>query len=114
MARVKRGFKARRRRNKVLKMAKGWRSDRRVMFRHAVQTLHRALHYGFVARKRFKREMRSLWIQRISAAAKMYDTSYSKMIHALKLKGIELNRKMLAELAARDIKAFEAVIHAIK
>ncbi len=114
MARVKRGFKARRRRNKVLKLAKGFHFDRRTKYRHAVQTVERALHYAFINRRKFKRDMRRLWIVRINAATRLFDMSYSKFIGALKKNGIEINRKMLAELAARDIDGFKVIVDSVK
>ena len=114
MARVKRGFKARRRRNKILKLAKGFHFDRRTKYRHAAQTVERALYYAFVNRRKFKRDMRKLWIVRINAAARMFDTNYSKLIGSLKSKGIEINRKMLSELAARDLDGFKAVVDSTK
>ena len=109
MARVRRGFKARRRRNKILKRAKGFQFDRRRKFRHAAQTVVRAMHYSYIGRKLLKRDMRRLWIQRISAASKTVGTSYSKFMGALKKKGSILNRKMLAEIAARDFEGFKAI-----
>ena len=114
MARVKRGYKARRRRNKILKLAKGFHFDRRTKYRHAAQTVERALYYAFVNRRKFKRDMRKLWIVRINAAARMFDTTYSRLIGALKSKGVEINRKMLSELASRDIDGFEAVVKSVK
>jgi large subunit ribosomal protein L20 len=114
MSRAKRGFKARRRRNKVFKLAKGFTFDRRTTFRQTVQTVQRALHYAFKNRRRLKREMRSLWIQRISAAAKHFDTSYSRLIGALKAKGIEINRKMLADIAYHDLNGFKAIVDSTK
>ncbi len=114
MSRVKRGFKARRRRNKVLKLAKGFHFDRRSKFKHASETVKRALHYAYKSRRRFKREIRSLWIVRISAAAKELGTSYSKLIGGLKKSNILLNRKMLSELAATDLKGFTALKSLIK
>ena len=79
-------------------MAKGFHFDRRTKYRHAVQTVERALHYAFINRRKFKRDMRKLWIVRINAATRMFDMSYSKFIGALKKNGVEINRKMLAEL----------------
>ncbi|MEC8623335.1 MAG: 50S ribosomal protein L20 [Bdellovibrionota bacterium] len=109
MARVRRGFKARRRRNKILKRAKGFQFDRRRKFRHAAQTVVRAMHYSYIGRKLLKRDMRRLWIQRISAASKAVGSSYSKFMGALKKKGSTLNRKMLSEIAARDFDGFKAI-----
>lgn len=109
MARVRRGFKARRRRNKVLKLAKGFHFDRRSKFRHAVATVFRALHYGWISRKLLKRDMRKLWVTRISGAARTLGTSYSKLTGALNKKGVLLNKKMLAEIAARDFDGFKHI-----
>jgi large subunit ribosomal protein L20 len=114
MARVKRGFKARRRRNKVLKLAKGFHFDRRTKFKHASETVKRALHNMYKARRLLKRDMRRLWIVRINAATKLLGSSYSKFMAALKKNNIELNRKMLSELAARDFDAFKAVFNSVK
>ncbi len=109
MARVRRGFKGRRRRNKILKLAKGFHFDRRRKFKHAAHTVVRALHNAYKARKMLKRNMRKLWVTRISAAAKNLETSYSKLIGALKAKNVTLNRKMLSEIAITDPKGFEAI-----
>lgn len=109
MSRVRRGFKARRRRNKILKLAKGFHFDRRTKFKHTAETVKRALHYTYIGRKLLKRDMRKLWITRINAAAGLLDTSYSKFIGALKANGSKLNRKMLAEIAARDFAGFKAI-----
>ena len=112
MSRVRRGFKARRRRNKIFKLAKGFHFDRRTKFRHAIQTVVRALHNSYKGRRLLKRDRRRLWITRISAGAKLNGTSYSKLMGALKKKSIDLNRKMLSELAARDPQGFSAVVEA--
>lgn len=112
MSRARRGFKGRRKKNKVLKAAKGFHFSRRTKFRHALQTVKRAMHYTYIGRRLLKRNMRSLWIVRISAAAKMMGTSYSKFMGSLKKNNVELNRKMLAEIAARDFEGFKA-IHAV-
>jgi large subunit ribosomal protein L20 len=114
MARVRRGFKGRRRRNKILKLAKGFHFDRKRKFKHAAHTVVRALHNAYKARKMLKRNMRKLWVTRISAAAKNLETSYSKFIGALKVKNVTLNRKMLSEIAISDPKGFEAIVHAAK
>ncbi len=114
MARVKRGFKARQRRNKILKLAKGFHFDRRTKFKHASETVRRALHYAFIGRRLLKRDIRKLWIVRINAGARMLGTSYSQMISGLKKKDITINRKMLSELAVHDFKAFTAVFEATK
>ena len=114
MSRAKRGFKARRRRNRVFRKAKGFHFDRGIKFRHTIQTVIRALHYAYFGRKQLKRNMRKLWIVRINAACRNFDLSYSKFINLLKTKGVELNRKMLAELAATDLDAFKAVVDSVK
>ncbi len=112
MSRVRKGFKARRRRNKVLKLAKGFHFDRRTKFKHASETVRRALHNQWKVRRLFKRDIRSLWIVRISAAAKLLGTSYSRFMGVVKTKDMRLNRKMLAELAATDFDGFTAVYKA--
>ncbi len=114
MARVKRGFKARQRRNKVLKLAKGFHFDRRTKYKHASETVRRALHYAFIGRRLLKRDMRRLWITRINAGARMLGTSYSQLISGLKKKEITINRKMLSELAVSDFNAFKAIFEATK
>jgi len=114
MARVRRGFKARRRRNKIFKLAKGFSFDRRTKFKITHETVVRALHYSYIGRKLLKRDMRRLWITRISAGCKNLETSYSKFMGALKGKGSSLNRKMLAEIAATDFDGFKAIVNATK
>ena len=114
MARVKRGFKARQRRNKVLKLAKGFHFDRRTKYKHASETVRRALHYAFIGRRLLKRDIRKLWIVRINAGARMLGTSYSKFIDGMKKKDITINRKMLSELAIHDFNAFKAIYDATK
>jgi large subunit ribosomal protein L20 len=114
MARARRGFKARQRRNKILKLAKGFHFSRRTKFYHAAETVKRALHYRYIGRRLLKRDMRKLWIVRISAAAKMLDGSYSKFMGSLKKKNIGLNRKMLSEIAARDFDGFKSIYEASK
>ncbi len=104
--RVKRGFKARRRRNKVLKLAKGYRGARSKLYRTAADAVDKALMYAYRDRRVKKREFKKLWIMRINAAARMNNLSYSKFMHGLKLAGIALDRKILAELAVSDPAAF--------
>lgn len=104
--RVKRGFKARRRRNKVLKLAKGFRGGRSKLFRTAADSVDKALMYAYRDRRARKRDFRKLWVIRINAAARMNDLSYSKFMHGLKLAGSELDRKVLADLAIVDPAAF--------
>lgn len=107
--RVKRGFKARRRRKKVLKLAKGYRGGRSKLFRTAVDAVDKALMYAYRDRRVRKRDFRKLWIARINAAARMNNLSYSKFIHGLKLAGVELDRKVLAELAISDPMGFTQI-----
>lgn len=114
MARAKRGFKARRRRNKILKMAKGFHFDRRTKFRHAAQTVLKAMQNMYKGRRLLKRDMRRLWIVRINAATRELGTSYSRFMSSLKKNDIQLNRKMLAEIAARDFEGFKAIHAAAK
>ena len=107
--RVKRGFKARKRRKKILKLAKGYRGGRSKLFRTAADAVDKALMYAYRDRKVRKRDFRKLWIARINAATRMNDLSYSKFIHGLKLAGIELDRKVLAELAISDPAGFTQI-----
>jgi large subunit ribosomal protein L20 len=107
--RVKRGFKARRRRNKILKLAKGYRGGHSKLIRTAADTVDRALMYAYRDRRQRKREVRSLWIARINAASRMNDMSYSKFIHGLKIADITLDRKVLAELAVSDPRGFSQI-----
>jgi large subunit ribosomal protein L20 len=107
--RIKRGYKARRRRKKILKLAKGFRGGRSKLFRTAADSVDKALMYAYRDRRVRKRDFRKLWIIRINAAAKMNDLSYSKFIHGLKLSGIELDRKILADMAISDYDGFVKV-----
>ena len=107
--RIKRGFKARKRRNKVLKLAKGFRGGRSKLFRTAADAVDKALMYAYRDRRVRKRDFRRLWILRINAATRMNDMSYSKFIHGLKVANIELDRKVLAELAISDPLAFTQI-----
>ncbi|MCD6184963.1 MAG: 50S ribosomal protein L20 [Deltaproteobacteria bacterium] len=106
MMRVKRGFKARRRRKKVLKLAKGFRGGRSKLYRTAADAVDKALMYAYRDRKVRKRDFRKLWIVRINAAAHLNNLSYSKFMHGLKLADIELDRKVLADLAISDPSGF--------
>jgi len=114
MPRVRRGFKARRRRNKVLKLAKGYRGGRSKLFRSAQEAVDRGLNYAYIHRRLKKRDFRGLWIQRINAAARLHGISYSQLIGALNKAQIELDRKILAELAANDPAAFAKVVETAK
>jgi large subunit ribosomal protein L20 len=107
--RVKRGYKSRRRRKKILKLAKGYRGGRSKLFRTAVDAVDKALMYAYRDRKVRKRDFRRLWIARINAAARMNNLSYSKFIHGLKLADIEIDRKVLAELAISDPSGFTQI-----
>jgi len=107
--RVKRGYKARRRRNKVLKLAKGYRGGHSKLIRTAMDTLDRALMYSYRDRRQRKREFRALWIARINAASRMNELSYSRLIHGLKLANIDLDRKVLADLAISDPRGFSQI-----
>ncbi|MBW2516820.1 MAG: 50S ribosomal protein L20 [Deltaproteobacteria bacterium] len=104
--RVKRGFKARRRRKKVLKLAKGFRGGHSKLFRTAADTVDRSLKYAYRDRRQRKRDFRRLWIARINAAARMNQLSYSKFIQGLKRAKVDLDRKVLAELAISDPAGF--------
>ena len=110
--RVKRGFKARRRRNRVLKRAKGFRGRRKNAYRRANQAVERALNYSTRDRRRRRRDFRSLWIARINAAARMNGTSYSRLIAGLGKAGVALDRKVLADLALALPADFAAIVKA--
>ena len=110
MARVTRGFKARRRRNKVLKLAKGFRGGRHRLYKSATEAVDRALSYAYRDRRNRKRDFRRLWITRISAAAKQNGTSYSKLMGGLNKAGVELDRKVLSNMAILDPNAFSKVV----
>ena len=112
MPRAKRGFKARRRRNRVLKHAKGFYSSRGRVFGDAIEQVHNAWADAYAHRRLKKRDFRRLWITRISAAAKLNGVSYSKLVFKLKKASIMLDRKILAELAVSDPGGFKAVIDA--
>ncbi len=109
MARVKRGFKARRRRNRILAHASGFRGGRRKIWRRAVEAVHHAWMHAYRGRKQKKRDIRRLWIVRINAAARGHGLNYSRFMNGLKRAGIELDRKVLAQLAVVDPNAFAAV-----
>jgi len=110
MARVKTGTKRRQRHNKVLKMTEGFRGSGSRSFSKAYEVLNRALKYGFRDRKVKKRDFRGLWIQRINAAVRNHNLSYSKFINGLRNKEIALDRKVLADIAIIDPKGFEALV----
>ena len=110
MPRVKTGVVRRRRHKKILKLAKGFYSGRRKHFRKAKEQLERSMYYAFRDRKQKKREFRKLWIIRINAACRLNDISYSKFMYGLKKANIELDRKILADMAMNDEKSFASVI----
>ena len=106
MARIKGGMNARRRHNRVLKMAKGYRGARSKQYRIAKQSVMRALASAYAGRKQRKRQFRQLWIARINAAARINGLSYSKFMYGLKLAGVEMNRKVLSDMAINDAEGF--------
>ena len=114
MARVKGAMMTRKRRNKIMKLAKGYWGDKSKHFRIANEAVMKSLTYAYVGRKLKKRDFRSLWITRISAACKMNGMNYSTFMHGLKVAGIAINRKMLAELAVNDKAAFAQLVEAAK
>ena len=109
MARVKGAMMTRKRRNKILKMAKGYWGAKSKHFKMANEQVMKSLTYAYVGRRLKKRDFRQLWITRISAACKMNGMNYSNFMHGLKLAGVEINRKMLAEMAVNDKAAFTAL-----
>ena len=109
MARVKGGLGAKKRHNRTLKLAKGYRGARSKQYRVAKQSVMRALTSSYAGRKERKRQFRQLWIARINAAARMNGISYSQMMHGLKVAGVDINRKMLAEMAVNDAAGFAAL-----
>ena len=114
MARVKGAMMTRKRRNKVLKLAKGYWGSKSKHFKMANQAVMKSLTYAYTGRKLKKRDFRSLWITRISAAAKLNGMNYSTFINGLKKAGIDLNRKMLSEIAINDPKAFSGLVATAK
>ncbi len=114
MARVKGGLNAKKRHNRVLKLAKGYRGARSKQYRIAKQSVMRALTTSYAGRKQRKRQFRSLWIARINAAARINGLSYSKFMYGLKLANIELNRKVLSDMAINDAEGFTALAEIAK
>ncbi|MBQ6263359.1 MAG: 50S ribosomal protein L20 [Clostridia bacterium] len=114
MARVKGALSTRKRRNRVLKAAKGYWGSKSRHFKMAKQAVMKSGNYAYIGRKQKKREFRALWITRISAQAKVCGINYSQLMHGLKLAGIDLNRKMLAEIAVSDKEAFAAIVDKAK
>ena len=114
MARVKGGLGAKKRHNRTLKLAKSYRGARSKQYRVAKQSVMRALTSSYAGRKQRKRQFRQLWIARINAAARMNDISYSKLMHGLKLAGVDINRKMLSEMAISDAEGFAKLVEVAK
>ncbi len=114
MPRVTRGFKARRRRNRVLKLAKGYWGGKSRLYRSATEAVDKALAYAYRDRRNKKRDFRRLWITRISAGAKMNDINYSRLMGGLKKANIDLDRKVLANMAILDAPAFTEVVNIAK
>lgn len=114
MARVKSGTVRRKRRKRILKLAKGYYGAKHRLYRVANQQVMKSLNYAYRDRRRRKRDFRKLWITRINAAARMHGLSYSRFMHGLKLAGIEVNRKMLADLAVSDQEAFKQLAETAK
>lgn len=114
MARIKGGMNAKKKHNRVLKLAKGYRGARSKQYRVAKQSVMRALASSYAGRKERKRQFRQLWIARINAAARMNGLSYSKLMHGLKLAEVEVNRKMLSEMAINDAEGFTKLCEVAK
>lgn len=112
--RVKGGTVTKARRKKVLKMAKGYFGSKHRLFKTAKEQVMHSLRYAYIDRRRIKRDFRKLWIKRINAACRMSNISYSKFMHDLKLAGVNMNRKMLSELAIHDYPAFETLVNTAK
>ena len=114
MARIKGGMNAKKKHNSVLKLAKGYRGARSKQYRIAKQSVMRALASSYAGRKERKRQFRQLWIARINAAARMNGLSYSKLMHGLKVAGVDINRKMLSEMAISDAEGFAKLVEVAK
>ena len=114
MARIKGGMNAKKKHKRVLKLAKGYRGARSKQYRVAKQSVMRALEESYTGRKQKKRQFRQLWIARINAAARMNGLSYSKFMYGLKLAGVELNRKVLADMAVNDAAGFASLVELAK
>ena len=114
MARIKAAATTRRRRKKILGLAKGYWGSKSKHYKMANQAVMKSLTYAYIGRKRKKRDFRRLWITRINAACRMNDINYSNFIHGLKLAGIDMNRKMLSEIAVNDAEAFKSLAQKAK
>ncbi len=111
--RVKGGTVTHARRKKILKQAKGYWGSKHVLFKTAKEQVLRSHRYAYIDRRNIKRDFRRLWIKRINAACRMCDISYSKFMHALKVNNIEINRKMLSEMAINDFNGFQALVKSV-
>lgn len=114
MARIKKGVNAHKKHKKILKLAKGYYGAKSKLYRPANEAVMRSLRYAYVGRKQKKRDYRRLWITRINAAARINGLSYSKMMHGLKLAGVDIDRKILADLAMNDAEAFAKLAEVAK
>ena len=114
MARVKRGVTSHARHKKVLEAAKGYKGRRKSSYRIARQAVEKAMQYAYRDRRTRKRDFRRLWIQRINAGARLHDLTYSQLMHGLKLAGIEVDRKVLSDIAVREPEGFEALAQAAR
>ncbi len=114
MARIKGAMMTRKRRNKILKLAKGYWGAKSTHYKMANQAVMKSLTYAYVGRKRKKRDFRQLWITRINAGCKQNGMNYSRFMHGLKLSGIEMNRKMLSEMAIHEPEAFTSLVNTAK
>ncbi|WP_283581585.1 50S ribosomal protein L20 [Ligilactobacillus hohenheimensis] len=114
MPRVKGGSVTRQRRKKMIKLAKGYRGAKHILFKTAKEQVMKSYQYAYRDRKKTKSNFRKLWIARINAAARMNGISYSKLMHGLKLANIDINRKMLADLAVNDMDSFKAIVDEAK
>lgn len=114
MARVKRGVATNKKHKKILRLAKGYYGSKSKLFRTATQAVQKSLTYAFIGRKQKKREYRKLWIARINAAVRPYGLSYSKFMHGLKVKNIDMNRKVLSEMAIHDAEGFKKLVELVK
>jgi large subunit ribosomal protein L20 len=114
MARVKKALNAKKKHKKILKLAKGYYGAKSIQYRTANQAVMKSLSYAYVGRKLRKREFRQLWITRINAAARLNGLSYSRFINCLKTHDVEINRKMLAEMAVNDADGFKALVDSVK
>ena len=110
MPRTKSSVPSRARRKKTLKLAKGYYGSKHRVYKTANEQVMRSLRYSYIGRKQLKREMRKLWITRINAAARLNDMSYSNLMHGLRLADVQINRKMLSEIAIHDPKGFEKIV----